>query len=54
VEDGPLAYGAASLVGVDGVAHAPVWLQEMISRPVVAVLPVLEKLRSAEPGDTGK
>jgi hypothetical protein len=36
-------------VGVDGMAHAPVWLQEVMSKAVVVFLLVLEKLRTADP-----
>jgi hypothetical protein len=36
-------------VGVDGMAHAPVWIQEVMSKAVVVFLLVLEKLRIANP-----
>jgi hypothetical protein len=36
-------------VGVDGLAHAPVWLQEVITRAAAVFLLVLEELRSADP-----
>ena len=49
MEEVPVPYGAATFVGVDGMAHAPVWLQEVISKAVVVFLLVLEKLRSADP-----
>ncbi len=49
MEDGPLPYGAATFVGVDGMAHAPVWLQEVMSKAVVDFLLVLERLRTVGP-----
>ncbi len=49
MEDGSLPYRAATFMGVDGMAHAPVWLQEVMSKDVVVFLLELERLRTADP-----
>jgi hypothetical protein len=64
MEDGPLPCRAATLMDVNGMAHAPIWLQEVISKNDLVFLlelstpgnregtgnqPGLEKLRTADP-----